>query len=177
MKRFTFGVVVGVATACFMAGGALNENLIEPEIIEVPVAVEVVKWQEPEREVVYLESEPVVETVEVVIEVLTELRDFESTDELERWLAENHIDEAVMLYASGKEFDCDDYARRLIKDARADGYQLWFQVLLPNYRHPDTRERITKHDQAHAICSAIIGDKIFFIEPQTDVYWFVAEVD
>ena len=174
MKNFIVGMVVtGVAVTCFLAGGALNERLMKPEIVEVPVEVEVVKWKDPGREFVYLEAEPVIEIVEVPVE----LGDFESTEELENWLSENHIDEAVMLYADGKRFDCDDYARRLIKDARADGFQLWLQVLLPDYRRPDTGERVTESDQAHALCSAIIGDRLYFIEPQTDDYWFVAKVD
>ena len=174
MRKFTVGVVLtGVAVTCFLAGGALNERLMRPEIVEVPVAVEVVKWKEPEPELVYLEAEPVIETVAVPVE----LRDFNSTGELENWLSENHIDEAVMLYANGQRFDCDDYARRLIKDARADGFQLWFQVLLPDYRRPDTGERVTDSDEAHALCSAIIGNRLYFIEPQTDDYWFVAKMD
>ena len=174
MRNFIVGMVVtGVAVTCFLAGGALNGRLMKPEIIEVPVEVEVVKWKDPGREFVYLEAEPVIEIVEVPVE----LGDFESTEELENWLSENHIDEAVMLYASGKRFDCDDYARRLIKDARADGFQLWLQVLLPDYRRPDTGERVTESDEAHALCSAIIGDRLYFIEPQTDDYWFVAKVD
>ena len=174
MRNFIVGMVVtGVAVTCFLAGGALNERLMKPEIVEVPVEVEVVKWKDPGREFVYLEAEPVIEIVEVAVE----LRNFESTEELENWLSENHIDEAVMLYASGKRFDCDDYARRLIKDARADGFQLWLQVLLPDYRRLDTGERVTESDQAHALCSAIIGDRLYFIEPQTDDYWFVAKVD
>jgi len=171
MNRLTAGIVIAsVAIACFIAGGALNEKLAEPGIMEVPVEVEVVKWKEPEKEVIYLEAEPVIRTEEVVVEVPVGLRGFESTEELESWLAENHINEAVMLYAGGKEFDCDDYARRLIKDARADGYQLWFQVLLPNYQRSDTGKRLTDNNQAHALCSAIIGNKVFFIEPQTDEY-------
>jgi len=178
MNKLTAGMVIaGVAVACFMAGGALNERVMKPEVVEVSVKVEVVKWMEPEKEVIYLEAEPVIETMEVVVEVPIKLREFQSTEELESWLEENHIDEAVMLYASGKKFDCDDYTRRLIKDARADGYQLWFQVLLPNYRRPDTGERITERDEAHALSSAIIGDKLYFIEPQTDDYWFVVGVD
>lgn len=174
MSRFTVGVILtGVAVACFLTGGALNERLMKPEIVEVPVAVEVVKWKEPETELVYLEAEPVIETVAVAVE----LRDFDTTEELENWLCENHIDEAVMLYASGRRFDCDDYARRLIKDARADGFQLWFQVLLPDYRRPDNGERVTDSDEAHALCSVIIGNGLYFIEPQTDDYWFVAKMD
>ena len=174
MRNFIVGMVVtGVAVTCFLAGGALNERLMKPEIVEVPVEVEAVKWKDSRREFVYLEAEPVIEIVEVAVE----LRNFESTEELENWLSENHIDEAVMLYASGKRFDCDDYARRLIKDARADGFQLWLQVLLPDYRRPDTGERVTESDEAHALCSAIIGDRLYFIEPQTDDYWFVAKVD
>ena len=178
MNKFSVGMIVaGVAIACFLAGGALSERLMRPETVEVPVAVEVVKWKEPKGELIYLEAEPVIETVEILVEVPVELRNFESTGELESWLSENHIDEAVMLYANGEEFDCDDYARRLIKDARADGYQLWLQVLMPGYRRPDTGERVITSNQAHALCSAIIGNRLNFIEPQTDDYWFVAEVD
>jgi len=178
MRKLTAGMLVAVvAIACFMAGDALNERLVEPEIVEAPTAVEVAKWQEPETKVIYLPAKPIIEQVEVPVAVPIELREFETTEELEGWLAENHIDEAIMLYASGKEFDCDDYTRRLIRDAKTDGYQLWFQVLPPDYRRPDTGERLTKNDEAHALCSAIIGNRLFFIEPQTDDYWFVAEVD
>jgi len=136
MNRLTAGIVIAsVAIACFIAGGALNEKLAEPGIMEVPVEVEVVKWKEPEKEVIYLEAEPVIRTEEVVVEVPVGLRGFESTEELESWLAENHINEAVMLY-----------------------------------ERSDTGKRLTDNNQAHALCSAIIGNKVFFIEPQTDEY-------
>ena len=174
--RIALGLSIVVA---FFVGGAVNGAVTEPTVEYVPVEdpqVEVV------TEVITIEAERIVEKVvevpvEVEVEVPIKLREFESTEELESWLEENHIDEAVMLYASGKKFDCDDYARRLIKDAGTDGFQLWLQVLLPDYRHPDTGERITKRDEAHALCSAIIGNKLYFIEPQTDEYWFVADVD
>ena len=44
MRKLTAGMLVAVvAIACFMAGGALNERLVEPEIVEAPTAVEVAK--------------------------------------------------------------------------------------------------------------------------------------
>ncbi len=176
--KLKIGIAVVIASLSgFFLGGYVSEIAAEPQVIEVPVEIEVVKWKEPEKEVIYLEAEPIIDTVEVVVEVPVELRNFESTEELEEWLEDNHIDYAIMLYMGGKKFDCDDYALRLIKDAKADGFQLWFQVLPPNYKRPDTRERITKSDEAHALCSAIIGNGLYFIEPQTDEYWFAAEVD
>ena len=175
-SRIAIAVVVASCVG-FFVGGYVNEILMEPEIVEVPVPVEVevVRCKEPEKEVIYLEAEPIIETVEV--EVPCKLGDFESTQELEEWLASNYIDEAVMLYASGKKFDCDDYALRLIKDARKDGYEMYLQVLMPRYRRPDNNQLVTQNKEAHAICSVIIGNNLHFIEPQTDEYWLVAQVD
>ena len=172
------GIAVVIASLSgFFLGGYVSEIAAEPEVIELPVEIEVVKWKEPEKEVIYLEAAPITETVEVIVEVPMGLRNFENTEELEKWLEDNYVDHAVMLYMGVKKFDCDDYALRLIKDAKADGFQLWFQVLPPSYKRPDTGERITKSNEAHALCSAIIGNELYFIEPQTDEYWFVAEVD
>ena len=167
--------VVIASGAGFFTGGYANETLMEPEVIEMPV--EVVKWKEPEKEVIYLDAEPIIETVELPVEIPIKLRNFENTEELESWLEDNYIDHADMGYISGKPFDCDDYALRLIKDARRDGYEMYLQVLMPRYRRPDNNKLVTHSKEAHAVCSVIIGDNLYFIEPQTDEYWLAAKVD
>ena len=159
-------IFIPVIVATFLIGGFIGQRNCEPPIEYVTVEepqVEVV------TEVVTIETEKIVEKVievpvEVEVEVPIKLREFESTDELEEWLEENYIDHAVMMHTGSKPYDCDDYARRLYTDAMKDGYQMWVQIEI-------------KKNVAHAVSSVFIQGKCYFIEPQTDEYWYVADVD
>ncbi len=111
-----------------------------------------------------IEKVPVIEYVEVEKEVPSELKQFESEEALIEWL---HIDKTDELPYMKDLFECENFARTLIRHSLEDGHHMSFQVLR-NYTRPDTNEFIRG---PHAINSTIIGNNIYFIDPQTDDFW------
>ena len=83
-------------------------------------------------------------------------REFESLAELKAWLAEDDTDCTIYIFGSGclAAYDCDDYATALVQNAFSDGYLVSTQVV-----------------GNHMMNSTIIGNKVYFIEPQTDEVW------
>ena len=139
---------------CFLGGYTLGD--LQVKYIEKPVIL----YEYIDKEV------EVVKVVEVKVEVekLVELKDFTSLAELKTWLAKEHTDGLHYLFSSDDSGiypnpaykDCDDYAVALQRAAEEDSYRISVQV--------DTR----KH---HALNSVFIGDRVYFIEPQTDEVW------
>jgi hypothetical protein len=82
--------------------------------------------------------------------------EFGSVDELRVWLALDDTDSTLYIFGSGciAEYDCDDYAIALVRNALADGYAVFLQI-----------------EGEHMLNSTIIGNEIYFIEPQTDEVW------
>jgi hypothetical protein len=111
-----------------------------------------------------IEKVPVIEYVEVAKEVPMELKQFESEEELIEWL---HTDKTDELPYIKDLFECENFARTLMRHALKSGYYMSFQVL-KDYTRPDTKEFI---QGPHAINSTIIGNDIYFIDPQTDEFW------
>ena len=83
-------------------------------------------------------------------------RQFESLAELNAWLAEDDSDTTLYIFGSGclSEYDCDDYAAALVYNALSDGYAVSTQIV-----------------GNHMLNSTIIGNDIYYIEPQTDEVW------
>jgi hypothetical protein len=111
------------------------------------------------------------------------LRYFQDLGELERWLGEFELPDIaseVTSETTGQDvtnWDCDDYARKLQKDALQSGYMLSFEVI-----HADEYNALFKEGQIpdgtiHAINSVIIGNKVYYIEPKTGEIVFVANLD
>jgi len=84
-------------------------------------------------------------------------REFGSLDELKAWLAKDDTDSTIYIFGGGclTSYDCDDYAVALMRNALLDGYSISTQIV-----------------GNHMINSTIIGNKIYFIEPQNDEVWF-----
>jgi len=89
-------------------------------------------------------------------------REFESLDELKAWLAKDDTDKTIYIFGSGclGAYDCDDYAVALVYNAFLDGYSISLQV-----------------EGNHMLNSTIIGDRIYFIEPQNDKVWLWGDRD
>jgi hypothetical protein len=83
-------------------------------------------------------------------------KEFESVAELKAWLAQDNTDSTFYVFGSGcvSHYDCDDYAVALARNALADGYLVSTQV-----------------EGDHMLNSTIIGNDIYFIEPQNDEVW------
>lgn len=87
-----------------------------------------------------------------------ELRHFESSRELQRWLDKYPIE-----VICSEDYDCEDFAFNLQQKAFNDGYWLSIQY--------DTRKY-------HALNNAWVGlNSVYFIEPQTHEFWFVGRRD
>ena len=83
-------------------------------------------------------------------------KEFGSVDELSAWLAEDDTDSTLYIFGAGcvSLYDCDDYAVALVYNALFDGYSVSLQV-----------------EGNHMQNSTVIGNNIYFIEPQTDEVW------
>ena len=83
-------------------------------------------------------------------------KEFGSVDELKVWLAQDDTDSTLYIFGAGcmTNYDCDDYAVALVYNALLDGYSVSLQVA-----------------GSHMQNSTIIGNNIYFIEPQTDEIW------
>jgi len=102
--------------------------------------------------------------VEVIKEVLTpiEIREFEDLDELKQFLEADDTNEVLRLYpirgTDGSmllEDCCDYYALNLQERALNAGYLMSTEIVKDN----------------HMINSTVIGNVIYYIEPQSDKVW------
>jgi hypothetical protein len=98
----------------------------------------------------------------IVQEVPLRPRQFNSVDELKAWLAEDDTDSTIYIFGFGclDTYDCEDYARALMINALKDGYLVSIQW-----------------EDNHALNSTIIGNSVYFIEPQNDDIWFKGYLD
>jgi len=137
-------VAMGV---CFGAG--YIQETFEPQVkyVEVPVVRTVHHYIE--------ELVEVVKEVEVIVEKPVQLREFESVEELKEWLQKERARIIFAVYFSSP--DCDEFAYYMLVRATKCGYRMNVQI--------DTRKE-------HALNSAFIGNKVYFIEPQTNEVWF-----
>ena len=127
-------------------------------------------------ETVVVHSKEFIE-VPVVKEVPVRLRYFRDTDELESFLKESDADHHAYIRATEegiidlRKYDCDDYAIALQNHAEDAGFRMNIQIV-KNYKMPNGR-----FVAGHTLNSTIIGNKLYFIEPQTDDYWLEAYLD
>lgn len=166
-------------TAGFFCWGLVYSQLYaEPEVIiltttkyinhytEVPVVEKVETFVEKR----VIKEVPVIRYIEVEKEVPVELQEFATEEDLATWLNNDKTDELPYIRDL---FECENFARTLIRHALEDNYSVYFQVL-KNYTKPDTREFT---EGPHAINSAIIGNYIYFIDPQTDEFWVAYKLE
>lgn len=129
-------------------------------------------------ETVVVHSKEFIE-VPVVKEVPVRLRYFRDTDELESFLKESDVDHHAYIRATEegiidltlRKYDCDDYAIALQNHAEDAGFRMNIQIV-KNYKMSNGR-----FVAGHTLNSTIIGNKLYFIEPQTDDYWLEAYLD
>jgi len=163
--RFTkaLGVFLILVTSglVFCAGGYVGQVTFEPQVIvdhqTVCRVVETVKYKPVEVERVIVEQ----------VEVSKELHYFESLDELEQWLS------GVSIFAS----DCDDFAIELQRKALKDGYIVSFEIIFPKEYNSLFKQKRLPSGIVHAINLTIIGNEVYYIEPQTHEIAFAAYLD
>ena len=98
-------------------------------------------------------------------------REFESPVVLMSWTKE-HL---ANLWIVGNQIaDCDDYASRLQLEAFKDGYLLSVQLIMDGMLYD---KNISNYFEAHMGNLAMIGNEIYFIEPQADFFRVVYVCD
>ncbi len=83
-------------------------------------------------------------------------REFVSLDELKAWLGKDDTESTLYIFGAGflTGYDCDDYATALVQNALSSGFLISTQIV-----------------GDHMLNSTIIGNEIYFIEPQNDKVW------
>jgi len=104
-----------------------------------------------------------------------ELRDFESEEELERWLKARV--ESRVIFLRSDSYDCDNAARAMVEDAVEDGYWMWLQIIDDRLRSPVSGQIINEARKVHALTSVIVGNDFYYIEPALNEYWLMYRVD
>ena len=88
---------------------------------------------------------------------------FQTKEELCRWLRADAVSDKIY---SGKYYDCEDFARDLQKNAKADGY--WLGLLEIETGEVIFHGPFDIVQIYHAKNFAVIGSEIYEVEPQTD---------
>ena len=117
------------------------------------------------------------EYVDVIRQVKIELRDFTNLEELNQWLEE--INQVTSIRFEGKDtvIDCDDFAIELQKKALADGFILSFEIISGSEYNELFSTQLPARQSLHAINLSIIGNDVYYIEPQTGEIVHAAYLD
>jgi len=188
--------ILASAVLIFCFGGYVGQKYYQPKVI---TKYEVVTVDRIVEKTVYTPVEKVIETIiykpveKIVyeevekpvvkeVEVSRQLLHFENMNNFEQWLSNvnlikigfNVIDQSNNNIS---KFDCDDYARSLQDKAIQDGFIVSFEVIRSSEYNSLFKEKKIPAGAIHAINSAIIGNEVYYIEPQTKEIVFVANID
>ena len=111
------------------------------------------------------------EQYEEVAKLASPLRKFTSSEELIEWL---EADNTGNLTQVKDIFDCDDFALVLQRHAKESGYKIDLQYYSSGTKLPMST-RVLK--TAHNMCTTIIGNWVWLIEPMTDETWGAYKLD
>jgi molybdopterin converting factor small subunit len=117
------------------------------------------------------------EYVDVIKNVPVELRNFNTLDELEQWLDGIYNQTTIRFIQNDSVIDCDDYALEMQQKALSDGYIMSFQIINYTEYNQIFAFALPEGQSLHAINLAIIGNSVFYIEPQTGEIAHAAYLD
>jgi len=168
---------VTILVLAFSIGACVGRDRAEPQTILVTETK--IHYQTVEKPVIqYVDKPiPVVEYSERVERVPVELRNFNDLDELKQWLENKMNITTIRLQSPANEVDCDDYAREMQNTALADGYIVSFEVMGRSEYNALFKNKLQHSQTLHAINLAIIGNDIYYIEPQTGEIAFAVHLD
>ena len=109
--------------------------------------------------------------------VPVELRNFKDLEELERWLRDRNNTTTVRFQQTDSIMDCDDYALEMQRKALEDGYIVSFEIIGASEYNQLFSYTLPPGQSLHAINLAIIGNSVYYIEPQTDEIILAAYMD
>lgn len=106
------------------------------------------------------------------------LRNFNDLEELNQWLVLVNTS-TTTIYFEGPDtaVDCDDFALTLQSKALDSGFLMSFQIIEPGKYNSLFQGGKIPLNTLHAIDLAIIGNKAYYIEPQTSEVVFAADLD
>jgi len=171
-------ISIGVLSLAFCAGVYLHPVVFESQtttVIEPTVECLLV-----ESHTVQYVDKPVtlVNNIERVQRIPVELRNFNSLEELKQWMAAVAMNTTTIFFQlPDAPVDCDDYALDLQRKALADGYILSFQVISRGEYNAVFQGELPPGQSLHAINLAIIGNSVYYIEPQTGEIAFAIYLD
>lgn len=171
-------ISIGVLSLAFCAGVYLHPVVFESETIAVIEPT--VECQLVGSHTVQYVDRPVavVNNIERVQRIPVELRNFNSLEELKQWLAAVAMNITTIFFQRpDAPVDCDDYALDLQRKALADGYILSFQIISRSEYNAVFQGELPPGQSLHAINLAIIGNNVYYIEPQTGEITFVIYLD
>jgi len=170
--------VFAVLHLCFSIGVSVSPVTVEQQttgVVEPTVECRLV-----ERHTVQYVEKPVtvVEFVERTQKVPVELRDFSDLGELRQWLAEVDMNATTTYFKSPDvKIDCDDYALSMQHKALADGYIMSFEVIGRGEYNSIFESKLPPGQSLHAVSLVIIGNDVYYIEPQTGEIGFATHLD
>lgn len=167
-------VAVAILVLAFFIGGHIGRDTVEPQTILVTETK--VRYQTVEKPIMQYIDRPVVEYVESV-KGLVELGNFNDLDELKQWLGNRMNVTTIRLQSTADEVDCDDYAREMQSAALVDGHIVSFQIIGRSEYNALFKNKLQHGQSFHAINLAIIGNDIYYIEPQTGEIAFAMYLD
>lgn len=160
--------VIGFLIIAIMVASAFALGMRYQQVCFIPKptkplieTVTILQPVETIKETVKYVEYPVQVPVEIVKEVEKRqtLRHFDNVTELREWLAQDKVDRMLL---SG--YDCDDFAYKLQQHGARDGYYISTEIVGSGYFK-------------HMINSVLIGNDIWFIEPQDDKFWLAMPRD
>ncbi len=170
--------VVAVLNIFFSIGVSVWQAPIKPQTSTVIEPV--VKCQLIETHTVQYVEKPVtvVEYVERTRKVPVELRDFNDLEELKRWLVGMDMNTTTIFFQlPGVTIDCDDYALAMQHKALTSGRIMSFEVISRSEYNAVFKSKLPPGQSLHAINLVIIGNDVYYIEPQTSEIVFATHLD
>jgi len=144
--------------------------------------VEKIVYEPEEKIITQIIYEPVEKVVIRRIEKPVPLRSFEDLDELKEWLGNTGVIDIHFNITGGatgatNKLDCDDYAIELQEKALTAGYIVSFEVIGSAEYNTHFEQKKIPGGVIHAINSVVIGNEIYYIEPQNHEVVFAAYLD
>lgn len=173
---------IAVAGAAYAIGAGIipvSFNLLDKytdDAVAAPAQTPTVEARLISTHTVEYVEEKVIEKeyVDVVKQVRTGFRNFSTLDELENWVNNRAI------YYFNREaltVDCDDFAAEMQQEALEDGYIMSFDIISISEYNELFSVSLPASQSLHAINLAIIGNSVYYIEPQTGEIVHAAFVD
>lgn len=165
---------VAMLVLAFFIGTDIGKDMVKPQTVLVTETK--VRYQTVEKPILQYIDRPVVEYVECV-KVPAELVNFNNLDELKQWVGNRMNVATIRLQSPSDEVDCDDYAREMQSAALVDGRIVSFQIIGRSDYNALFTNKLPPSQSVHAINLAIIGNDIYYIEPQTGEIAFAMHLD